>query len=109
MRRRPLLRKTAPTCDAHDTHDGHNTYYAYYAYHPCSLRLPCLLYLCRLDAMNKFAKDGYLEKQAFLLRTDQRQAEVARRCNLAASPHSASRPGAPPVTRLSHRRPAMST
>uniref|UniRef100_A0A7S3EWP2 BCNT-C domain-containing protein n=1 Tax=Haptolina ericina TaxID=156174 RepID=A0A7S3EWP2_9EUKA len=31
-----------------------------------------------LDAMNKFAKDGYLEKQAFLLRTDQRQADVAR-------------------------------
>ena len=28
--------------------------------------------------MSKFAKDGYLEKQAFLLRTDQKQAEVAR-------------------------------
>jgi len=28
--------------------------------------------------MEKFAKDGYLEKQAFLLRTDARQADVAR-------------------------------
>jgi len=28
--------------------------------------------------MEKFAKDGYLEKQAFLQRTDARQAEVAR-------------------------------
>ena len=28
--------------------------------------------------MERFAKDGYLEKQAFLLRTDARQAEVAR-------------------------------
>ena len=30
------------------------------------------------EEMSKFAKDGYLEKQAFLLRTDARQAEVAR-------------------------------
>ena len=28
--------------------------------------------------MEKFAKDGYLAKQEFLARTDQRQAEVAR-------------------------------
>ena len=28
--------------------------------------------------MSKFAKDGYLEKQAFLARTDDRQAQVAR-------------------------------
>ena len=31
-----------------------------------------------LDEMERFAKDGYLAKQAFLARTDQRQAEVAR-------------------------------
>ena len=30
------------------------------------------------DDMERFAKDGYLAKQAFLARTDQRQAEVAR-------------------------------
>ena len=30
------------------------------------------------DEMEKFAKDGYLAKQEFLARTDQRQAEVAR-------------------------------
>ena len=30
------------------------------------------------DEMERFAKDGYLAKQAFLARTDQRQAEVAR-------------------------------
>ena len=30
------------------------------------------------DEMSKFAKDGYLEKQAFLARTDQVQAQVAR-------------------------------
>ena len=30
------------------------------------------------DDMDKFAKDGYLAKQAFLARTDERQAEVAR-------------------------------
>ena len=30
------------------------------------------------DEMAKFAKDGYLAKQAFLARTDERQAEVAR-------------------------------
>ena len=30
------------------------------------------------DGMEKFAKDGYLAKQAFLQRTDVRQAEVAR-------------------------------
>ena len=28
--------------------------------------------------MSKFAKDGYLEKHAFLARTDDRQAQVAR-------------------------------
>ena len=28
--------------------------------------------------MSKFAKDGYLEKMAFLARTDDRQAQVAR-------------------------------
>ena len=28
--------------------------------------------------MEKFAKDGYLAKQAFLQRTDVRQAEIAR-------------------------------
>mmetsp|Transcript_2361 Transcript_2361/g.6325 ORF Transcript_2361/g.6325 Transcript_2361/m.6325 type:complete len:181 (+) Transcript_2361:1-543(+) len=31
-----------------------------------------------LSEMKKAAQDGYLEKQAFLQRTDQRQAEVAR-------------------------------
>ena len=30
------------------------------------------------DEMERFAKDGYLAKQEFLARTDQRQAEVAR-------------------------------
>ena len=30
------------------------------------------------DEMERFAKDGYLAKQAFLARTDERQAEVAR-------------------------------
>jgi len=30
------------------------------------------------DEMDRFAKDGYLAKQAFLARTDERQAEVAR-------------------------------
>jgi len=30
------------------------------------------------DEMDKFAKDGYLEKMAFLARTDDRQAQVAR-------------------------------
>ena len=31
-----------------------------------------------LSQMKKASQDGYLEKQAFLLRTDQKQAEVAR-------------------------------
>ena len=30
------------------------------------------------DEMERYAKDGYLAKQEFLARTDQRQAEVAR-------------------------------
>ena len=30
------------------------------------------------EEMSKFAKDGYLEKQAFLARTDHVQAQVAR-------------------------------
>ena len=30
------------------------------------------------EEMSKFAKDGYLEKMAFLSRTDDRQAQVAR-------------------------------
>lgn len=32
----------------------------------------------RRDEVERFAKDGYLAKQAFLQRADQRQAEVAR-------------------------------
>jgi hypothetical protein len=31
-----------------------------------------------VEAMEKFSKDGYLEKQAFMARMDQRQAEAAR-------------------------------